>query len=262
MPLMHHPSPDHAILRITGPDARSFLQSQLTHDVTALSPGGWQWQGYCSPKGRLYATFALVRDAADAYLAVVHATLIEALARRLTLYRLRAKATIEPATDLAVHLHLAEPEPSPAIRATLALGGGRWITLDASADAHARVASADAGFMQRWRAAGIAAMQPEVTAATSERFVPQTIGWDRVAPGGGVSFNKGCYPGQEVVARAHYRGAVKRALERVELAIDGALPEAGTELTLPDGRTGEICNIAGTSPGRAVALLVVGAKTD
>jgi len=259
---MHHPSPDHAILRITGPDARSFLQSQLTHDVTALSLGGWQWQGYCSPKGRLYATFALVRGAADAYLAVVHATLIEALARRLTLYRLRAKAAIEPATDLAAHLHLAEPEPSPAVRATLALGGGRWITLDASADAHAHVASADAGFMQRWRAAGIAAMQPEVTAATSERFVPQMIGWDRVAPGGGVSFNKGCYPGQEVVARAHYRGAVKRAPERVELAIDGALPEAGTELTLPDGRTGEICNIAGTSPGRAVALLVVGAKTD
>ena len=144
----------------------------------------------------------------------------------------------------------------------MALGDGRWITIEPISDEAASISSAAdaADFMQRWALVGITAMQPEITAATSEHFVPQMIGWDTVAPGGGVSFGKGCYPGQEVVARAHYRGAVKRHVEVVTLSVTDA--SAGSEVTLADGRSGEICNIARSDDYKSCALLVVTPQTD
>lgn len=259
---MHLLSPVHQTLRFSGPDAAVFLQSQLTNDVEALAFGAWQWQGYCSAKGRLLATFALIRVAPTDFLAVIHGSLAGPIGKRLTMYRLRSKLDITTPNDLAVRLHLAEPAAEAAHIATLALGNGRWMTVE-SGNAEAVAATpgtADSDeFMQRWALAGIAAMQPEITAATSEHFVPQMIGWDSVAPGGGVSFSKGCYPGQEIVARAHYRGAVKRHAEVVTLATGDLIP--GDEITLPDGRSGEICNIAQRSCSDVVALLVVGAQT-
>jgi len=262
VPTMHLLSPDHQALRFSGPDAQAFLQSQLTNDVDALAPGAWQWQGYCSAKGRLLATFALVRVAATEYLAVIHRSLAGPISKRLTMYRLRSKLDISTPDDLVVRLHLANPPATPGTVATLALGNGRWMTVEASQDATltATPATTDAAdFTQRWALAGIAAMQPEITAATSERFVPQMIGWDQVAPGGGVSFEKGCYPGQEVVARAHYRGAVKRHIEVV--TVPGVDHVDGAEITLADGRSAEICNIARRNASESLALLVVGTQT-
>ena len=209
---MHLPSPDHTIVTFAGSDALTFLQSQLTNDVAALPVGGWQWQGYCSAKGRLQATFALARTGDDAFAAVVHNSVAATLTKRLTMFRLRARLTIETSTALVAILHLTQPEIAERSLATLNLGHGRWITI-APPDAVATTVATDGAFMQRWNLLGIEAMQPEITAATAEMFVPQMINWDHVQPGGGVSFSKGCYPGQEVVARAHYRGAVKRQLE-------------------------------------------------
>lgn len=259
---MHLLSPDHQTLRFFGPDAQAFLQSQLTNDVDALAPGAWQWQGYCSAKGRLLATFALIRVAATEYVAVIHRSLGASISKRLAMYRLRSKLDISTPNDLAVRLHLANPAATTGTVATLALGNGRWMTVEASQDATPAATPATtnaADFMQRWALAGITAMQPEITAATSERFVPQMIGWDHVAPGGGVSFEKGCYPGQEVVARAHYRGAVKRRIEVV--TVPGGDLVDGAEITLADGRSAEICNIARRNVSESVALLVVGTQT-
>lgn len=109
--------------------------------------------------------------------------------------------------------------------------------------------------MQRWNVLGIEAMQPEITAATAEMFVPQMINWDHVLPGGGVSFSKGCYPGQEVVARAHYRGAVKRQVERQRLPANVDAND-GAEVVLSDGRSGDICNHATDLDGATLALVV------
>ncbi|WP_395706915.1 YgfZ/GcvT domain-containing protein [Casimicrobium huifangae] len=259
---MHLLSPEHQVLRFSGPDAQAFLQSQLTNDVDALEPGAWQWQGYCTAKGRLLATFALARTGATEYLAIVHRSLATTTAKRLTMYRLRSKLDITQPDNLAVRLHLAEPATEAGAVATLALGNGRWITIEPISDEAASISSAAdaADFMQRWALVGITAMQPEITAATSEHFVPQMIGWDTVAPGGGVSFGKGCYPGQEVVARAHYRGAVKRHVEVVTLSVTDA--SAGSEVTLADGRSGEICNIARSDDYNSCALLVVTPQTD
>ena len=253
---MHHLSPDHTVVTLVGPDALAFLQSQLTNDVATLAPGAWQWQGYCSAKGRLYATFALVRMADDAFAAVVHNSVLATLVKRLTMHRLRAKLAIETPTTLSAVLHLARPDINPSTLATLDLGHERWITIESTEPvAPVSVIASDA-FMQRWNLAGIAAMQPEITAATSEMFVPQMIGWDTIVPGGGVSFSKGCFPGQEVVARAHYRGAVKRHLER-QILDSGTSLLNGAEATLDDGRVADICNVAQTEQDVPIALVVV-----
>jgi tRNA-modifying protein YgfZ len=260
---MHQPSPDHTVVTFVGPDATAFLQSQLTNDVAALSIGSWQWQGYCSAKGRLYATFALARTADDAFTAVVHSSVAPTLVKRLIMFRLRSKLAIEASTTLVALLHLAAPGASDRTIATIDLSGDRWITVQPAEIGRtkpvANEASTDstaASFMQRWNLAGIEAMQPEITAATSEMFVPQMIGWDTVQPGGGVSFNKGCYPGQEVVARAHYRGAVKRHLELQRLTSDSARSE-GVDIMLADGRNAVICNMAIDTAGAVYALTVV-----
>ena len=254
MPL---PSPDHTIIIFAGSDALTFLQSQLTNDVAALAIGGWQWQGYCSAKGRLQATFTLARMADDAFAAVIHNSVAATLAKRLTMFRLRAKLVIELSASLVATLHLTQPERAQTPLATIDLGHGRWITI--APPNPAATADADHSFMQRWNLLGVEATQPEITAATAEMFVPQMINWDHVQPGGGVSFSKGCYPGQEVVARAHYRGAVKRQLELQRLPASTAAAN-GAEVVLSDGRSAEVCNHATDVDGAPIALVVAAPK--
>ena len=246
-------SPVHRVLRLSGPDALPFLQSQLTNDVAALTVGGWQWQGYCSAKGRLLATFALARMADELWEAVVPTSTIEALAKRLAMFRMRSKVAIEIVADRSVGWAFDDVDPETS-GFSLAMPDGRaYVLLDVSLAA--TLPTADDAIQQRWQRASIEAMQPEITAPTVEMFVPQMIGWDTVQPGGGVSFSKGCYPGQEVVARAHYRGAVKRLLEKVELS-SAETPQAGDEIVLNDGRSAEVCNVARTSERDACALVV------
>ncbi len=253
-------SPMHRVLRLSGPDALTFLQSQLTNDVAALSVRGWQWQGYCSAKGRLLATFALARMSDDNWEAVVHASTIEALAKRLTMFRMRSKVVIEIAADRSVGWAFEPADPATS-GLSLALPDGRaYVLLDAAVAP--TISSADDAIHQRWQAASIEAMQPEITASTVEMFVPQMIAWDTVQPGGGVSFSKGCYPGQEIVARAHYRGAVKRHLEKHTIS-DAVDVKESAEITLDDGRTAEVCNVARTSGAGLLALVVVASpRTD
>ena len=248
-------SPDHVVATFDGADALSFLQSQLTNDVAALAVGAWQWQGYCSAKGRLQATFALVRTSEFGFLAVLHHSVAANLVKRLTMFKMRAKLAIALNTAASVGLHLSPPASELNSLASLDLGYGRWVTVDKSAGTEIEISGSDSAFMQRWNGLGIDALQPEITAATAEMFVPQMINWDHVQPGGGVSFSKGCYPGQEVVARAHYRGAVKRQLERQILPID-ANPKSGAEVTLADGRTADVCNAALRDQFGSVALVV------
>ena len=258
-------SPVHRVLRLSGPDALAFLQSQLTNDAAALTVGAWQWQGYCSAKGRLLATFALARTGAETWEAVVHGSTVEALTKRLTMFRMRSKVVIEIAADRSVAyafdgfdaVHVADSPAASSLRLNLGQPDGlghAYVLLDASEAATVQLASVAVG--ARWQRACIDAMQPEITASTVEMFVPQMIDWDTVQPGGGVSFSKGCYPGQEVVARAHYRGAVKRRLEKIALSATET-PDVGTEITLTDGRSAEVCNVAKTGEHEAFALVVV-----
>ncbi len=249
-------SPHYRVVRFSGADALAFLQSQLTNDVAALSIGGWQWQGYCTAKGRLQATFALTRVAADTFEAVVPSSSSELLTKRLTMFRMRSKLSIDIATDRAVVLaDTAAADITGSATILNFLDGRRFLLIPQ--DEAASIPLADDAAWADWQLANINALIPEITAATNEMFVPQMIGWDTVLPGGGVSFSKGCYPGQEIVARAHYRGAVKRHLERIEYALadQTSMPEAGDTMTLADGRTVEVCN-AIMHRNRVIALIV------
>jgi tRNA-modifying protein YgfZ len=249
---MNYVSPHHQVVVFDGPDALAFLQSQLTNDVAALAVGDWQWQGYCNAKGRLHATFALVRTAENAYAAVLHASVVPFVVKRLTMFRLRAKVAITVSESLCVVHHFDAPARSSSTLATLDLGNGRWVEITERTAVQPNDYSPE--FIGRWNLIGIESKQPEIVSNTNEMFVPQMIGFDKLAPGPGVSFSKGCYPGQEVVARAHYRGAVKRE-PAVDALPDDATVEPGQEFTRADGTIVEIVNVA-RSDARQLALVV------
>ncbi len=177
-----------SILRVHGRDAAGFLQGQLSNDVQALADGAQQLAGYHTPQGRVIALLRLARLGREELLVQLPAELSDAVAQRLRRFVLRAKVTIE-VLDAAA----AAAAASAAAAAAAAL---------------AAPAASIAGWnATRSRGADIAAGLPQVYAATSEKFVAQMLNLDCI---GAVSFDKGCYTGQEVIARAHYRGRVKR----------------------------------------------------
>jgi folate-binding protein YgfZ len=234
------------MLAISGADAEGFLQGQLSSDINALTSGAVQRSSYNSAKGRMLATLLLWRDG-ETFRALVAADVAEPLRKRLSMYILRAKVTV---TDLsrshalfgvggaaaadAVRAALgAAPDPGRVIVDSMAtiigLEDGRFVvaTLDASLEAiQAKLAAhATAVAPDVWRWLGIRAGVPEVVAATQDLFIPQTANWDLL---GGVNFQKGCYPGQEIVARTQYLGRLK---ERMQLFhVDGPAPRPATKI--------------------------------
>jgi tRNA-modifying protein YgfZ len=258
---MSYVSPEHHIVTFEGVDALAFLQSQLTNDVASLQIGDWQWQGYCNAKGRLHATFALARLQAgerdgtrtgeQSYAAIVHTSVSAFLMKRLTMFRLRSKVAIA-ISDTLCAVHHFQPVSNSGAVATLDLGHGRWVTLEQKSDS--QLFGVPPNLIGRWKQIGIESKQPEVVAQTNELFVPQMIGWDTVHPRGGVSFSKGCYPGQEVVARAHYRGAVKRRLARTAVP---ASVEPGATFQRDDNSEVDIVNVAPGNDDNSLIALVV-----
>ena len=271
-----------ALLEVTGDDAIAFLQGQLSSDVAALSVGQGQFWSYNSPKGRTLANGVLWRaDAAvgpPRVLVLLAADLAEAIARRLAMYVLRAKATVRDVRDQYTLLGLAGAGSADAARTALgvsvatltavpfrtdatavALPDGRVVIASPPAGAplvHAALArhaaTADA-LMWRWFA--IAAGVPKVTAATSDLFVPQALNWDLL---GGVSFQKGCYPGQEIVARMRYLGRLKERLYAFRTqAEDVAATTRLHSAAFGDQACGTVVNAAPDPAGGSALLAVV-----
>jgi folate-binding protein YgfZ len=204
------PLEDFGVLRFEGADARKFLQGQLSNDLGLLSPGAILRAGLHNPQGRTVALLWLAARAENEILAMLPRQLVDPVASQLRKYLLRSKLVI---TD--------ETASSPlfgawAHGAPLALPGG-WSLADDRAVLIGIAAATAAGSTrmtrQHWRALDIAAGQPQVYPATSAQFVAQMLNLDCI---GAVSFTKGCYTGQEVIARAHYRGRVKRRMQRFE----------------------------------------------
>ena len=252
-------------LRITGEDRHSFLQGQLTQNLDHLGDAGTLPTAWCSPKGRVHLTGRLVGGADDIRLWMPAAS-IEPAIRRLTMYRLRAKVNFEAedtyvarafmAADVASLLGSAghsvptdflAPERAGdvwLIRAGDALEAfGPAAALDnLGLDANNALDDAD------WRRARILAGLPDIDPQNAERFTPHMLNLDRL---GALSFDKGCYTGQEVVARTEHLGKVKRRLKPYR--ITGADTSVGDKLAFDGGDAGEIVNVAGD-----VALAVVG----
>jgi folate-binding protein YgfZ len=247
----------YAVLRISGDDAAAFLHAQFTNDVQALAVDTAQWNGWCTAKGRLLATFLLARRRGD-YLMVLPAEIAAPVAKRLSMFVLRSKVKIaDVSAEYARRGLIGSTGGAAPMRVTesdgvvtIGLAPDRAVMLAPASAAPAANASADA-----WELASIRAGVPTVTAATQEAFVPQMANFELV---GGVSFKKGCYPGQEIVARTQYRGGLKRRMARAHLP-GGERPQPGDAVysgAFGEQSAGTIVNAAPAPEGGFDVLVV------
>ena len=260
---------DWGLIRARGADAAPFLHGQLTQDVTALGSTDVRLAGYCSAKGRLLASFVFWRSDDDSIDLACSADLLAPTLKRLSMFVLRAKCKLSDAsTELALY-GLAGAEatawlgdtaparpwttapagPGRAVRLPDAAGQARYLlALPADAPAPALPAlTAD-----DWRWLEVKSGVVRIVAPTVEQFVPQMVNLELV---GGVNFQKGCYPGQEIVARSQYRGTLKRRL----MAFDSDFSlTAGQEVfhSADPGQPAGLVALAAARPGGGSSALV------
>ncbi len=241
--------PDAELLAITGPDASTFAQAQFTNDVDALADGQWHWNGWLDAKGRLQALFGLLREDDQRLLAWLPAGGAGTLAVALSRFRFRSKVQIQPDTARTLVAVRGEASPGPGVLPLPADAqlGPRHLRLVAST-----VAPGDRVAVDAWHAAdlrmGLPWLRPGGVA--SGRFVPQWLGLERLPA---LSLRKGCYPGQEIVARIHYLGQSRRAPALVAGA--GAAPEGGWRVLDDAGRDlGELADAVADGRGGWLAL--------
>jgi folate-binding protein YgfZ len=232
--------PDLYVLEITGVDAVSFAHAQFSSDVRSLADGQWQWSAWLSPQGRVHAFFQLLRDSEERLRVLLRGGDAQTLRGELARYVLRAKVALGVSDARVCASGL------PATQA-LELPGSppRWLVVADPVDA----ADESPEARERWRLADIRAGLPTLAENLRDQLLPQWLGLDRL---GAVSVAKGCYPGQEVMSRLHFKGGNKRSLYRIELAGTSA---PGTALKLADDTTaGLIVMSARRDDGRAEAL--------
>ena len=243
-----------ALVRAEGADAESFLQGQLTNDIRQVTASRAQLSAYCNPKGRMFAIF-LIAKLQDAYLLQLPTALAESTIKRLRMFVMRAKVKMDFASDLLatgfagpdaenllqavtgaapaavyetahtngfVVIRLPGPQPRFEIITTIEQQISLWQSLLAKG-----AKPVGAGV---WSWLDIQAGLPAVLPGTVEEFVPQMSNLDAV---GGVSFTKGCYPGQEIVARMHYLGKLKQRMFRMHADISMP-PAPGTPVYAPN----------------------------
>lgn len=235
--------PHLGVIRAFGDDAAEFLHKQLTQDFALMGPADARLAAFCTAKGRVLASFVAVKRAPTEILLVCHQDLLALTLKRLGQFVLRSKVKLSDASaDFSVcglvgaavaqvagsplapwtHVHQAEASvvglyPSGVVPMAL------WI-----APAGAVAPALDPVDAELWRYAQVLSGVVLVSAATSEAFVPQMLNYESVE---GVNFKKGCYPGQEVVARSQFRGTLKR---RAFLVRSASPMEPGDSLFLPD----------------------------
>jgi folate-binding protein YgfZ len=240
----------YGLISVHGEDAATFLQNQFTNDLRQVDEQHSQYSGYCNAKGRLLATFRIFRRG-DSYYLFLPVEMIEAVMSRLRMYILRSKVTLEDASDTYVHLGVSGDQAEEDLRAVIGdlpaqlhevIGTANhtvirvpgihssyevFVDTEHSAElwnalnVHCAPIGSDAWQLLDIQA-GIPVIYPETTAA----FVPQMANLSLVD---GVSFKKGCYPGQEVVARMQYLGKLKRRMYRAHVQTDSQ-PRPGDEL--------------------------------
>jgi len=268
---------DLGLLEFAGPDAAVFLQSQLSSDVAALSPRHNQLSSYNSPKGRMLANLYLWRASSDRFRALVAFDLAATVRRRLSLFILRAKVTITDLSPTTSLLGVGGPRANESLRDALDLypapqevaGDDLLAVVSLPGERFAVVTPADNALAVKkqlaalavdvasgvWRWLGVRAGVPLIDSMTQDLFVAQTTNWDVL---GGVSFQKGCYPGQEIVARLQYLGRLKERLQLFHVDADSVAP--GTKLygsAFGDQACGTIVNVAASPIGGSDLLAVV-----
>jgi tRNA-modifying protein YgfZ len=220
---------DLGTLQFKGPDAQKFLQGQLSNDVARLTPGSMLRAGLHNAQGRTLALLWLIGRSQEDILALLPRELLSPIATQLRRYLLRAKLTLSDVSEqFRIHGVCGDKGAQPPPDGVL-YDPGRALLIQPALQA---APSGKPMSREQWRALDIAAGVPQVYAATSAQFVAQMLNLDCVDA---VSFSKGCYTGQEVIARAHYRGRVKRRMQRFESATALSLAP-GDSGRLEDGR--------------------------
>lgn len=259
-------------IRVAGPEAAAFLHAQLTNDVISMPPGRARLAGYCSAKGRLFASFVVWKSTADEVLLICSADLLETTLKRLSMFVLRSKCRLSDASAEFEFFGLAGADAKlqlgdlpvwgrvDAAGATLirlpSLSGQMLALAVVSANAANTLPDGAPLAESNWRWLVLLAGLPTIEAATRELFVPQMVNLDLL---GGVDFQKGCYPGQEVVARSHYRGTLKRRMFLFDCDVPAA---AGAEIFArqdPGQPAGVVVNAA-QQPGASGCTLLAEVK--
>ena len=262
-----------SLILASGEDAEAFLQGQLSNDVSQVSTRQAQLAAYCSPKGRVLATLLLwLMD--GSYALQLPRETAESIARRLKMYVLRSRVRLAVASDKFALIGVTGSEASRLVREELGIslvsvyeaGCADGVTAIALPGVRVQVvahAERAGTIWDRLARRGIPAPQstwdelciangvPWLTAATQDQFVPQMLNLELV---GGVSFTKGCYPGQEIVARSQHLGQVKRRLRRFASTEQVG---AGDPVLAAGQRVGTIVNAAPAAQGGWEMLAVV-----
>jgi folate-binding protein YgfZ len=228
---------DLTTLSVRGSDAVPFLQGQLSQDVEALGTQGALLAGLHNPQGRCLAVLRLLHLNAEHLLLVLPAELAQAVRQQLSRYVLRAKVKIEDAADVWRVYGVTGPDSAAAASTRLHMSMGvddlRHVIVAPRGEP---LPEGDHVERDAWRLDDIAGGIPEILKATSGLWVSQMLNLDLL---GAISFSKGCYTGQEVIARAHYRGQVKRRMQRFFTESEMPLMP-GERVTLTDGRQAQI----------------------
>ncbi|WP_172597682.1 YgfZ/GcvT domain-containing protein [Sulfuriflexus mobilis] len=247
------------VIRISGEEATDFLQGQFSNDIKQIDEQSAQLNSYCSPKGRILASFWLYRQD-NAYYMLLPVDNLPAILKRLKMYVLMAKVTLEDVSEENACLGLAGPEAdslvqqhlcATAIEASGTCRHGALTLIRLPGKAVRYLLSGPVAEMRSvwqklsatctpvgyraWQLLDIEAGLPSVYLKNVEAFVPQMINLHAI---NGISFKKGCYPGQEIVARMHYLGKLKRRMYRARVDCDNP-PQAGDALFAPDGDSGQ-----------------------
>ena len=201
MPKLSHLS---AIL-FSGVDAGSFLHSQLSADVLGLADGESTFACYCEPKGRVLALM-LVQKVNEDYYVIMSSSLVTAVIGRLTIYRMRSKVVFEVLDECTISGAWSDKamEPAPGNAHTVQVPGGKQWLIILPGDVTTETTEA---LQDEWRVSELSQGISWLNTETSGEFLPQMLGFETL---GAVNYRKGCYPGQEIVARTHYLGKVKR----------------------------------------------------
>ena len=222
---------DWGVIRATGPDAAAFLHGQLSNDVSRLGMEQARLGGYCTPQGRMLASFVYARASAEEFWLACSADVLPATLKRLSMFVMRAKARLTDASGELAVLGLAGPAAAAWLDSAAAphawdkrgrdgalvirlpdSGQGtttvdRWLWIGPTAQAATVLGALPALAPAVWQQLEVRSGVVPVVAQTTGQFVPQMLNYELV---GGVDFKKGCYPGQEIVARSHYLGKLKR----------------------------------------------------
>lgn len=262
------------VLTIAGPDSRKFLQGQCTADIQNLDTGKWTLAGFCTPKGRLYANGYLAALTEDHYWLILPGNMVADTLQRLQKYAAFFKTELRDASKQwhgLVCLHSTPSEPLLAAgdvrtddcQVTLGLANNHqmiWLNpLEESRyeQTLAQIVEATCFPESHWDAIEIEQGFAWIVPETIESFVPQALAWDEL---GGVSYQKGCYTGQEVVARLHYKGASKKQLRHIHGS--GAEPTVGAALmSATDKVMGNVVRVSPTEKDKWQGLAAVNVAT-